>query len=303
MSAIEPVRVGKGEKVAILLDKLGKCSFGGRKLAEASAIWRTAVREGTLKMMGLGGAMIPAGMGELICQCIEKGYIDILVTTGANLTHDLIFALGGYHEHGSPDVDDVKLKGSGKFRVYDTYVKSEGYQKLEEFCFDAFSKLGEGTMSSVDFLRELGALAPKRCILKVAAENKVPIFCPALGDSILGFQVWMYGQNKKFSVNPLLDQKLLLDKVYDAKKTAALIFGGGVSKNYITQAVQIAERPLSYAVQVTMDRPEHGGVSGASLREAISWGKVSENAKIGEVACDVTIALPLMVAYLEDESK
>lgn len=284
-----------------LLDGMGECSFGARALFQAAVTWKEMADDRScVKLMGLGGALIAGGMGEVVIECMKEGFIDALVTTGANLTHDLIGP--DFHSVGNPEADDAELKGMNLYRVYDTYVESAGYSGLEDTLSGLFPKLEQKEMSTSRFLAEIGGMLGTRghrCIISEAAKYKVPVFCPAVGDSILGFQLWMYQQSNPLRVNPLLDQKGILDIVYPAKKTGAIIVGGGTSKNYVTQAVQTAEKPLSYAVQVTMDRPEPGGVSGASLKEAISWGKVASGAKLAEVICDATIALPIMVSYLK----
>lgn len=299
---IQPFRPEAKMSVKALLDGMGGCSFGARALFQAASVWKEmAADKNCVKLMGLGGALVAAGMSETIIECMKEGYIDALVTTGANLTHDIIGPK--FHSFGTPEADDAKLKGMDLYRVYDTYVESKGYSNLEDTLYELFPKLEQQKEMSVSrFLFEIGKMLDKmghRCMISEAAKYKVPIFCPAVGDSILGFQIWMYQQTNPLRVNPLLDQKDILDIVYPAKKTGAIIIGGGTSKNYVTQAVQTAEKPLSYAVQVTMDRPEPGGVSGASLKEAISWGKVANGAKLAEVICDATIALPLVVSYLK----
>lgn len=300
---INPFKPESGMTVRRLLDGMGGCSFGARAMSQAASTWKEMVADKEcVKLAGLGGALIAAGMGEVIIECMKEGYIDALVTTGANLTHDIIGPK--FHSFGSPEADDAKLKGMDLYRVYDTYVESAGYSNLEDTLSELFPKLEQNKeMSTSRFLAEIGVMLDKmghRCMISEAAKHKVPIFCPAVGDSILGFQIWMYQQANPLRVNPLLDQKEILDIVYAAKKTGAIIIGGGTSKNYVTQAVQTAEKPLSYAIQVTMDRPEPGGVSGASLKEAISWGKVASGAHLAEVICDATIALPILVSYLKD---
>lgn len=299
---IHPFRPEAKMSVKALLHGMGGCSFGARALFHAAETWKEmAADKNCVKLMGLGGALVAAGMGEIIVECMKEGYIDALVTTGANLTHDMIGPK--FHSFGTPDADDAKLKRMDLYRVYDTYVESAGYSNLEDTLYELFPKLEQKKeMSTSRFLLEIGKMLGKmghNCIISEAAKYGVPIFCPAVGDSILGFQIWMYQQSNPLRVNPLLDQKDILDIVYPAKKTGAIIIGGGTSKNYVTQAVQTAEKPLSYAVQVTMDRPEPGGVSGASLKEAISWGKVASGAHLAEVICDATIALPILVSYLK----
>jgi deoxyhypusine synthase len=138
--------------------------------------------------------------------------------------------------------------------------------------------------------------------LSIAARKEVPIICPALVDSIAGFQLWVFGQDKTLRIDPLLDIEILMDKVYEAKKAGIIILGGGVPKHFALFANTFREG-VDAAVQITMDRPEPGGLSGASLDEAISWGKVKPKGRAVTVVSDVTIAFPLIVAAAFDNLK
>lgn len=175
---------------------------------------------------------------------------------------------------------------------------------LEDGLQNIFPELPQENMSAAKFIQELGKKMTVKCIPKLAAERNIPVFCPSLPDSILGFQVWMFSQLHKLKVNPALDQQDLLDftwkKDEDTTKVGALIVSGGVPKHFLQLAAQIAGKALDYAIQITMDRPEHGGVSGASISEAISWGKVNEKALTANIICDATIALPLLIASIID---
>lgn len=138
-------------------------------------------------------------------------------------------------------------------------------------------------------------------IIKACADMNVPIFSPSITDSMLGFQVWVYSQDHELKLNPQLDIKDIMDIVWQDKKFGALILGGGVPKHFIAGMMQASGKELDYAIQVTLDRPEHGGVSGAHLKEAKSWKKVAADALITDVICDVTLAFPLIVAGLLEE--
>lgn len=145
-------------------------------------------------------------------------------------------------------------------------------------------------------LHEIGKrIKDKESILAVAAQKNVPIICPAFVDSIAGFQLWMFGQDKTLRIDPLLDVSQLMDKVYEAKKAGIIILGGGVPKHFALFA-NTFRGGVDAAVQITMDRPEPGGLSGASLEEAISWGKIKPKGSAVTVVCDVTIAFPLIIA-------
>ena len=158
-------------------------------------------------------------------------------------------------------------------------------------------------MNVREFIRKIGELLPnnRKSILKAAFENNIPIFCPAISDSGIGLMI--YGQiakGKKIQVDAFDDLKDILDIAWECKKAGVIYIGGGVPKNYIQQAMQLSPKGANYGVQITTDREEFGGSSGAPLREGISWGKMEYKAQNIEVFCDATIALPLLYAALKE---
>jgi deoxyhypusine synthase len=133
-------------------------------------------------------------------------------------------------------------------------------------------------------------------IAAAASEADVPVYCPAVQDSVLGLQAWMYNQTSDFSLDALSDMDTLTDQAFDADRTGALVVGGGVPKNYVLQTMLVAPGAYDLAVQLTMDPPQTGGLSGATLEEARSWGKLETAARNVSVYADATITLPLLVA-------
>lgn len=302
MKKIKHCDVWPGMKVSELSQNMGDASFSAIRLAKAVEIWRKMLKDkACYKFLCIAGALIPGGMREVIRKTIEHKLIDGIVATGAIMTHDLIEAFGEPHYHGSEDMDDLKLYKEKINRIYDALLPTSGYLTFEEEMKKILEKLPQQKMSAQEFIFKVGELVKdEKSITASAARNNIPIFCPSLGDSVLGFHAWMYGQDHKLEVNPLLDQKKMLDLVWDNKKVGAVILGGGVPKHYIALAAQVTGKGLNYGVQITMDRPEHGGVSGAPLQEAKSWGKLAGDAESTTLICDATIALPIIVASLLD---
>ena len=138
----------------------------------------------------------------------------------------------------------------------------------------------------------------EKSLLGAAIKKKIPVFCPAIMDSMLGVHVLSFSETTGFTLDPVAELKEIISLSFDAEKTGAIVLGGGVPKNYTFQACLVSGKMLDYAIQFTMDRPEHGGLSGASLDEAVSWGKISSGGNMVTVIVDVTIALPLLVASL-----
>ena len=283
--------------VSQLADSFSGCAFGAGRLWEAVDIYREMQndRECT-KFFGMAGAMVPAGMRQIVSDLIRNREIDILVTTGANLVHDIIESMGLHHYRGTEATDDVQLKHHAINRIYDVFLPEEHFAKLEEKLQSVLRDIPE-RLSITEFLSHIGSgLDDNNSILKSAHDMGVPVYCPAIQDSIIGLQAWLYRQTKPLNVDVFADMKGLIDRCYEAKRTGVLIVGGGVPKNFILQSMLVTPRSFDYAIQLTMDRPETGGLSGATLDEARSWGKVGENARAVTVYSDATITLPLIVA-------
>ncbi|MHA1315745.1 MAG: deoxyhypusine synthase [Candidatus Helarchaeota archaeon] len=276
--------------------------FGGKQLAKAADIYEAMLKdEEATVFCGFAGALIPGGMRQVIIDMLEWGFIDVFVCTGAILTHDLIEAFGFHHYHGSAHVDDRELAKKNLNRIYNVLLPTSAYEKLEEEVQGILQDVKTESLCTADFLHEFGLRVPnENSILGKCARKDIPIFCPALVDSVLGFQIWMARQGRSTTIDAFDDQKRMLDIAHDSKKRGALIIGGGVPKHFIALAMQVTSKGLDYAIQITMDRPEPGGVSGASLEEAKSWKKVDPaSEQVVDVICDATIALPLLISSME----
>jgi deoxyhypusine synthase len=278
--------------------------MGAGKIAHAVDIAEQVIKDPNTKLFfGLAGAMVPGGMRNIIIDMLNSGWIDVFVTTGANLTHDLVEALGYSHLQGKANVSDAELHKQGMDRMYDSFMPNNVYEGLEDFFAKNFDTLAKERMNIREFLWKLGSLVPKDkpSILRTCYEKKIPIFCPAISDSGIGLMIWGHlAKGKKIDVNAFDDLKEILDIAWDDKKKFAVWFcGGGVPKNFIQQAMQFAPKCAEFGIQITMDRPEPGGSSGAELREGISWGKMNEKGNFVDVICDTTIALPIIVAALK----
>jgi deoxyhypusine synthase len=281
-----------------LVTEYGGCAFGAGRLAEAVDIYyEMLVSEKTTKFFGLAGAMTPAGMRIIIADLIRDGHIDVLVTTGANMVHDTVEALGLHHYKDTDCSNDIQLRHECINRIYDVYLPDQHFADLEEFLQRVYAGLPEEKLSIRQVLTEIGNnLDDDSSILKTAAELEVPIYCPALQDSVMGLQAWLYKEGNPLHVDAFADMHEYMEICYEAESAGVLLLGGGVPKNYILQSMLVTPKSFDYAIQLTMDSPETGGLSGATLDEAKSWGKVGENAKSVTVYADATITLPIMVA-------
>lgn len=303
MKEIRHIKIKKWMKVGELVEGFSNLGFVAREVANASEIFKRMIKDkDCTKFFGLAGAMVPAGMKEIIIDMLRNKAIDVLVTTGANLTHDLIESLGHKHYQGSGKVDDRELHKKKIDRIYDVYMSDVVYQDLERCFIKIFDKLPK-ECSIKEFIWEVGKNVPSAdSILKTCYKLKIPIFCPALSDSGIGLMVWgRLAAGKKIRVDAFDDLKEMMRSAWDAKKSGVFYVGGGVPKNFIQQAMQFSPKGADYGIQITTDIPYFGGSSGAELREGISWGKLSERAVCADVRCDATIALPLIWAAVKEK--
>lgn len=284
--------------VSDLMSEMSGCALGAGRLAEAVEIYEEMIREKATKFFGLAGALVPVGMRKIISGLIRDGYIDVLVTTGANIVHDVIEALGGKHYRLMERIDDAILRKEGINRIFDVVLPEEYFAKVEEHIMGLFGDL-DRRISIRELVYEIGrSLDDGDSILRSAVDCGVPIFCPAIADSMIGLNAWLYKQNGHLNVDAFDDLRELIDICYEAKRTGAVILGGGVPKNFILQSMLVTPKGFDYFIQLTMDRPETGGLSGATPDEAKSWGKIKDEGRAVTVYADATIVLPIIVAAL-----
>lgn len=304
MRRVKAMKIEKGMTVDQLVREMGSSgAFGAGRLAEAVDIYEEMYREKATKFFGLAGAMVPAGMRGVVVEMLRQGYIDVLVTTGANLAHDLLEAFGGHHYKGSSTARDERLRDEGISRVFDVFLPEKDFLLLEK-GFRRILEGMEGDYTIRSFLAEVGrGVRDRRSILRAATDVGVPVFCPGLADSMLGLHAWLEAEKGRLRVDALRDMKEIVELCFQVERSGAVFIGGGVPKNFILQAMLVSPNTFDYAIQVTMDRPETGGLSGATLEEAVSWGKVGKKARRATVYADATIALPMIFAALLERTK
>ncbi|MFB0502886.1 MAG: deoxyhypusine synthase [Candidatus Bathyarchaeia archaeon] len=301
MKPVKQMRIRAGMSVGELASEMGDAGvLGAGRIGEAVKVLAEMFGDPECTVfLALAGPLVPAGLREVMKNLIESEHVKVLVTTGANLVHDMIEGLGHRHYMGTFQAEDKTLKEKQIGRIGDIYVEQNAFEHLEKWIYDLLDDLPaekKQRMAIADLLLEIGKKLPDQdSILAAAARKNAPVICPAFLDSIAGFHLWLYGQDGKIRIDPLLDVSKLVDSVYEAKRAGAIILGGGVPKHFTLFANTFREG-VDLAVQITMDRPEPGGLSGASLEEAISWSKVKPEGRTVTVICDATIAFPLIVA-------
>lgn len=300
-----------------LVEGMGKTAFQGRNISIAKEIWVNMVKDETTIFLGLAGAMIPAGMRNLVVSLIKNRLIDCIVSTGANLFHDCHEILGRFHWQGSSHVDDQGLFEEGIDRIYDVFAKEKEFDQTDDFIERWVCKLEQDRpYTTREFLyllgRELSCSGKEEGILTSAYKGDVPIYCPAIADSSIGISIALgrrEGTNS-LQLDTVADVLEITEIVSDSKSTGVVYIGGGVPKNFIQQA-QVVARFLDpkgpsghkYGIQISTDAPHWGGLSGCTFREAKSWGKIANEALCVSVYSDATIAFPLIGNAVFSSSK
>jgi len=315
----QPVRSLDMKKTRSLYDLVQAfqyTSFQSRNLYKCFDVFRKMLADpACIIFMGLSGAMIPGGMRRVIRDMIEMKLVDVLVSTGANIFHDLFEGFGYRHYIGSVEGDDDALRKHRIVRVYDALMDDQEINEVIYLLSEIPEELGERVVSSRRYLEVLGnRLQDDESILKTAARWGVPIFVPALSDSSIGIGLsFLHARKKDPSEGVIIDQIRDSFEIAQlkrmAKTTGAIYIGGGVPKNYIQQLGPVSEllfRKESghrFAFQVTTDDPKWGGLSGCTFEEAKSWGKIEKESAYAVVYMDATIALPILVGAIFQEGK
>jgi deoxyhypusine synthase len=308
---VEPFVVEAGLSADAVLDRMERISFQGRNLAAARRIWEKMLNSDATIFLGLAGALSAGGLRLVIAHLIERRYIDCLVSTGANLYHDLHETRGRRHFIGSPMLDDAALAAERIDRVYDTLASEDEFCKNDEWIAAFVLKLERRPYTTREFLYKLGGHlwdeTGNTGILTAAYRANIPIFCPAIADSSIGMGLSQarHRDQTAGTADVIGDIIESANIVIRKPSTATIVLGGGTPKNFINQASVQAEfyddrvGGHKYAIQIVTDVPYYGGASGSSLEEAQSWGKLSIESEKVTVHADVTIALPLLVSALE----
>src|SRR5215212_12095460 len=311
---IEPFVVDAGLTADQLLGRMERISFQGRNLASAHRIWQRMLQDDVTIFLGMAGALSAGGLRLVVAHLIQHRYVDCLVSTGANLYHDLHETRGQHHYVGSAHANDAALADERIDRVYDTYASEEEFCSNDEWIADYACTLESRPYTTREFLHLLGGHLWKTTkrdgILTSAFRANVPIFCPAIADSSIGMGLSQARQKKAGAgyIDIIGDIVESANLVIRRPRTASVVLGGGTPKNFINQASVQAEfysdevSGHRYALQIVTDVPHFGGASGSSLEEAQSWGKLSVESHKVSVQADATIALPLLASALATTS-
>ena len=307
---IEPFLVEPNLTGEQIVDRMAGISFQGRNLATAYRVWRKMLVDDCLVFLGVAGALSAGGLRMILAHLIAHRYVDCVVSTGANLYHDLHECRGRQHFQGSPQTDDRALQAAHIDRVYDTLMDEDEFIDNDNWIAAFSERLDDRPYTSRELLYRLGEHlwneTKRDGILTSAYRANVPIFCPAIADSSIGMGLSQGRHSTAWTgqIDVIGDIIESANLVIRKRRTASIVLGGGTPKNFINQASVQAEfysagiGGHSYALQIVADVPHFGGASGSTLDEARSWGKVATDADQVTVNADASIALPLLATAL-----
>jgi deoxyhypusine synthase len=327
LKPVKPLDLAQVTTVGDLVEQMAHTSFGGRAVGEAAEVLHQMAKDkDCFVVLTLSGALTVAKMGLVICDMIDRGLVNAIVSTGALMAHGFVESVGKAHFKYDADMDDQELYYAGYDRVYDTIELEKNLDDVETVVKNVLDRLPRHAILSSRLINEklgeyLAQHAKGRGILKSAYVKRVPVYVPAFTDSELGLDIALYNRRlqadgqKTFSFDPFIDLEGFTDLIDRQKKIGIVTVGGGVPRNWAQQVgpyLDIIQKRIKqegsfkryqYGVRICPEPVHWGGLSGCTYAEGISWGKFtppSEGGRWAEVYADATIALPLIVkAVLE----
>jgi len=304
MKKVHQIRLRPGMTVGELAEEMRLTGVmqGGRVGRAAEIVAEMFSDPSYTVFITLSGPLVPGGMRVILRDLIRDGYVDAVMTNGANMVHDIVESMGRTHYIGTTNVDDEKLYEEGYNRAYDIFIENDTFVDIESYVGKLIDDIPEEKRDGIaihEFLHEIGArITDEESVLKAAADKNIPIFSPGFLDCMLGIPLWLYSKQKKLVFDPLKDFDLLGDMVFDAEKSGAIILGGGTPKHH-TQYMHTLREGLDAAIQLSSARVEDGSLSGAPLRESITWGKLRKGQleeKTATIFGEVTSLFPFIIA-------
>ena len=300
---VEDMSIRNDTSVEKIFEQMSKSGgFESRNLAESLDILTTMIKDDDCqKFLSLVGAIISTGLRGIVKDMIKNKWFNVVITTCGALDHDIARHLSNYNE-GSFTLDDAKLADQNIHRLGNVLVPMQSYgplieEKMQSFLEEEYNK-GTREMSTEDICKMIGSHLGEDSFLYWASKNDIKVIVPGIVDGAVGSQIWMFTQkHADFKLNITKDSDTLSGIIFKAKKSGALMLGGGISKHHTLWWNQYREG-LDYAVYITTAQEFDGSLSGALVREAISWGKVTQNAKQTTIHAEITTVLPFLYSAL-----
>lgn len=302
---VKDLSIKKGDNIETIFNQMSKSGgFESRNLSDGLDILSTMIQDKScLKFLSFVAAIISTGLRGIILDMIKNKMFDVVITTCGALDHDIARYFSNYLE-GSFTLDDNELADKHIHRLGNVLVPLESYgplieEKMQSFLEKSY-RAGKKEMSTAEITNMIGENLGEGSFLYWASKNKIPVIVPGIMDGAVGSQIWLFSQkHSDFRINVAADGDLLSGLVFKAKKSGALMIGGGISKHHTLWWNQYREG-LDYAVYITTAQEFDGSSSGALVREAISWGKVTQKAKQTTIHAEATTILPFLYLALVD---
>ena len=300
---VEDISINNDTSIEKIFGQMSKSGgFESRNLAESLDILTTMIKDDDYqKFLSLVGAIISTGLRGIVKDMIKNKWFNIVITTCGALDHDIARHFSNYNE-GSFTLDDAELADQDIHRLGNVLVPMQSYgplieEKMQLFLEEEYNK-GTREMSTEDICKMIGSHLGEDSFLYWASKNDIKVIVPGIVDGAVGSQIWMFTQkHTDFKLNITKDSDTLSGIIFKAKKSGALMLGGGISKHHTLWWNQYREG-LDYAVYITTAQEFDGSLSGALVREAISWGKVTQNAKQTTIHAEITTVLPFLYSAL-----
>ena len=303
--AVKDYRISEGMSVSELTVQMeDSWGFKAGKVALGIKILEKMVKDrDCVKFLSFTANLVATGVRGILRELAKRRLVDVIVTTCGALDHDVARCWRKYYR-GDFFMDDKWLHEKGINRLGNVLVPNESYgQIIEEkmnFLLESLWNEGVNELSTRELCKEIGKrICNESSILYWAWKNNIPVYVPGITDGAVGYQLWLFSQDHKIKIDLLKDEQELNDLIFEAKKTGALIIGGGISKHHVIWWNQFKEG-LDYAIYLSTAVEWDGSLSGARPREAISWGKIKGDADRVMIEGDATVILPIMVAALLD---
>jgi deoxyhypusine synthase len=302
MKKVKDLEIDENSGVDEIIRKMGDAGgFQAPHLSTAVDILEKMIKDKEcVRFFSFPANIISTGVRSIIKEMVKRRWFDIIITTCGTLDHDIARSFKDYYQ-GSFLMDDKELHKAGIHRLGNVLIPKESYgeiieKKMRVWLKEIYSQKKD--LATYEFCWEIGKRLKEDSILYWSWKNQIPVIVPGITDGAVGYQIWQFWQDHKdFNVNVWKDEQYLSDTIWNAKKTGALIIGGGISKHHVIWWNQFKEG-LDYAVYITTATELDGSLSGAQTREAISWGKIKEEAKHINIFAEVTIVLPFIYSSL-----
>lgn len=308
LKKVRDLHVSPSDEIASLVEAMGQGGgFMARNLHDVASTYAAMCsREGCVKFLSFPAALMATGTRGVLIDMVKQGMVDAIVTTCGTLDHDIARTLGDYYQ-GDFEMDDVKLRRAGYHRLGNVLVPLEDYGPLiEKRMQPLLSRLyaNSKSITTEGLCREIGRdLNSERSLLYWAQKKGVPVFVPGITDGAVGSQLWLFAESHRdLHIDLIGDERRLSDITSEAKETGALVLGGGISKHHVIWW-NLFRGGLDWACYITTASEFDGSLSGAHVREAISWGKVKERARQASLYAEVTTVLPLIASYVLTKRK